>query len=118
MGFAWAKARVGLEKPNRPIVEVLRRHGSGQGLYLGNHFALTGGNMKVKIIAGKVYLPKAVRERARLSEEGECELVLLGDEVRLRAKVPETLGIMEALRKPAPELGVKEMLEAEEVDNV
>ncbi len=69
------------------------------------------------MISGKIYLPKDVREKAGFSDRGEYELILVGDEVRLRAKVPETLEILEVLRKPAPELDVKEMMEAEEVND-
>ena len=73
--------------------------------------------MKVKLVAGKIYLPKEVRERVNLPEGGECEAVLVGDEVRIRPVQPKSLNALNALRKPKPEARVEEMARAEVVED-
>lgn len=73
--------------------------------------------MKVKVVAGKVYLPKEVRERVNLLEGGECEAVVVGDEIRIRPAQPESLSALRALKKPRPEVSIAEMVKAEVVED-
>ena len=74
--------------------------------------------MKVKIIAGKIYLPKDLRLKANLPDNGVCEAILMGDEIKLRGEIPRTLNIIEAVRNPRVELSIKKMMKAEEVEDV
>ncbi len=73
--------------------------------------------MKVKIIAGKVYLPKEVRKRANLAEGGECEAVIVGDEIRIRPAPPKNLSALQVLKKPRPEVSIEKMVKAEVVED-
>ncbi len=73
--------------------------------------------MKVKMIAGKIYLPKEVRKKVNLSEKGECEVVVVGDEIRIRPVQPETLNTLEHLKKPKREMSIEDMVEAEAVED-
>ncbi|RLE78961.1 MAG: hypothetical protein DRJ36_03915 [Thermoprotei archaeon] len=72
--------------------------------------------MKVKIIGGKVYLPKKLREKAGLKDE--CEVILIGDQIILRAKVPEKLNALKVLKEVKVEASIDDMVKAEEVENV
>lgn len=74
--------------------------------------------MRVKIVAGKIYLPKVLRLKAGLPDNGVCEAILVGDEIKLRGEVPKTLNVIDALRNPRVELSIKEMMKAEEVEDV
>ena len=74
--------------------------------------------MKVKIIAGKLYLPKDLRVKAGLPDNGVCEAILVGDEIKLRGEIPSTLNIIEAIRKPRAESSIEDMMKAEEVEDV
>ncbi len=71
--------------------------------------------MKAKVIAGKVYIPKDIREKAKLVERSECEIVIVGNEIRIMPAQPESLNALRALKKPAPKSGVDEMVKGEEV---
>ena len=74
--------------------------------------------MKVKIVAGKVYLPKSLRIKAKLPDNGVCEAILVGDEVKLRGEIPRTLNVIEDIRNPRAKLSIEEMMKAEEVEDV
>lgn len=73
--------------------------------------------MKVKIIAGKVYLPKEVRKRVDLREGRECEAVVVGDEIRIRPAQPESLNALQVLKKPKPVASIEKMVKAEVVED-
>lgn len=75
--------------------------------------------MKVKVIAGKVYLPKEVREEAKLLEGSEYEAFVMGDEIRIRPLQPEGLNALRALKKEKKiaKVGIDEMMKAEAVDD-
>jgi len=79
---------------------------------------ISDGNLKVKIIAGKIYLPKDLRLKANLPDNWVCEAILVGDEIKLRGEIPRTLNIIEAVRNPRAELSKEEMMKAEEVEYV
>lgn len=72
--------------------------------------------MKVKVIAGKIYLPKEVREKG-FEEGSEYEAVVVGDELRLRPPQPESLKALQYLKKPRPEASAEEMTKAEVVED-
>ena len=72
--------------------------------------------MRVKINGGKVYLPKGLRVKAGLRDNGVCEAILIGDEIKLRGEIPKTLSIIEAIRKPRAKSSIKDMTRAEEVE--
>jgi len=71
--------------------------------------------MKVKIIGGKIYLPKELREKAGLKDE--CEAILVGDQIILRAKVPEKLNALKILMEVEVETSIENMVRAEEVED-
>ncbi len=73
--------------------------------------------MKVKMIAGKIYLPREVRDKANLSEKSEYEAVVVGDEIRIRPVQPESLNALRALKKRVPEASVEEMAKAGVVED-
>lgn len=74
--------------------------------------------MKARVIAGKVYIPKDIRKKAKLVERSECEMVMVGDEIRIMPAQPDSLNALRALKKPGPKAGVEEMVKAEEVEDV
>ncbi|MEE8167343.1 MAG: AbrB/MazE/SpoVT family DNA-binding domain-containing protein [Candidatus Hydrothermarchaeales archaeon] len=73
--------------------------------------------MKVKVIAGKVYIPKEVREKVNLLEGSEYEAVVVGDEIRIQPAQPESLSALRALKKPRPEVSIEKMMKAEAVED-
>ncbi|RMF91236.1 MAG: AbrB/MazE/SpoVT family DNA-binding domain-containing protein [Methanobacteriota archaeon] len=88
-------------------------------LFNVNVFGKNSGKMKVKVIAGKVYLPKEVRKEAKLLEGGEYEAFVVGDEIRIRPVQPEELNALRALKeeKKIVRAGIDEMMKAEAVDD-
>ncbi len=73
--------------------------------------------MKAKVIAGKVYIPKDIREKVKLTERSECEMVIVGNEIRIMPVQPDSLNALRALKKPGPKVGVDEMVKAEAVED-
>ncbi|MBS7653237.1 MAG: hypothetical protein QW638_05040 [Candidatus Bathyarchaeia archaeon] len=73
--------------------------------------------MKVKIIDRKIYLPKEILEEANLPERGLCEVIVVGDEIRIRRPVLESLNLFEMLKTPIQQ-NIDEMVEVEEVEDV
>ncbi|MFQ5871195.1 MAG: hypothetical protein ACE5IB_03435 [Candidatus Geothermarchaeales archaeon] len=74
--------------------------------------------MRVKIVDRKVYIPKRIMEETRLPERGECEILVEGDELRIRAPVPEDLAFLRVLRGRPVRRPVSEMVKAERVDDL
>jgi len=70
--------------------------------------------MRVKIVGGKIYLPKDIRMRVGLRDE--YEVTIVGDEIILRPRLPDKLNLNEIIKKPATEVSIDEMVEAEDVD--
>ena len=68
------------------------------------------GKMRVKIVDRKVYIPKGVIEKTRLPERGECELVVEGDELRIRAPVPEDPAFLRVLGRRPVRRPISEMI--------
>jgi hypothetical protein len=74
--------------------------------------------MKVKLIGRKLYLPKELVNKAGLPENGECEAILIGDEVLIRRENNEKLNLIEILNRKKPVLAhIDKMAKAEEVDD-
>jgi hypothetical protein len=76
------------------------------------------GNLKVKIIDRKIYLPKDLIEKASLPKRGVCEAVLVGDEVRIRRETSTELNILKILEKPPTRQKIEDIMRAEEVEDV
>ncbi len=72
--------------------------------------------MKVKVIAGKIYLPKKLREKLNLKEKSECEVLVVGNEIRLIPVQPKSLNTLKYLTQQR-EAGIEEMVEAEVVED-
>ena len=70
--------------------------------------------MKVKIVGGKIYLPKDIREKIGFRDEYEISVV--GDEIILRPRLPDKLNLSEIIKRPMAEISIDEMVEAEDVD--
>jgi len=81
-----------------------------------NNLVILVVKVKVKVTAGKIYLPKEVRERG-FEEGSEYEAVVVGDELRLRPPQPESLSTLKALKKTKPEASVEEMAKVEVVED-
>lgn len=73
--------------------------------------------MKAKIIAGKIYLPKKVREKVKLIEGKECEITIVGDEIRIRPPYPENLKMLKVLKSSKPKVKVEDMMRAEIIED-
>jgi len=73
--------------------------------------------MKVKIIGRKIYLPKKLIEETKIPENGYCEAIVVGDEIRIRRISLEELKIFELLENPKQSC-ISEMVKAEEVEDV
>lgn len=74
--------------------------------------------MKVKVVAGKIYLPKEMRRAGNLSEGSEWEATVLGDEIRLRPiqpKMPKTALLLK--KGKAAQAAIDDMVRAEVVDD-
>ena len=72
--------------------------------------------MKVKLIGRKVYLPKEILEKADLPETGDCEAILVGDEVVLRRE-NEKLHMIEILKRKPISSTINRMTKAQEVED-
>lgn len=70
--------------------------------------------MKVKVVGGKIYLPKEVRDK--VGDSDEYELIVVGDQIILRPRLPEKLNLENILKKPVVKASVEEMVEAEDID--
>ena len=76
------------------------------------------GKLKVKLIGRKLYLPKELVEKAGLPENGDCEAILVGDEVRIRRQSKkEELGMSKILKEKPVSARIDHMARAQEVED-
>jgi hypothetical protein len=76
------------------------------------------GKLKVKLIGRKLYLPKEIVDKARLPENGDCEAILVGDEVLIRRKLEkEELTMDKMLKRKPPRARITVMTRAQEVED-
>jgi len=74
--------------------------------------------LKVKLINRKLYLPKELVEKAGLPKNGDCEAILVGDEVRIRREFQgEELNMSKILNGKPVIARVDRMAEAAEVED-
>jgi len=73
--------------------------------------------MKVKIIGRKIYLPKELVEKASLPENGECEAILVGDEVMLRKENKERPSVVDLLRQKPITAPIDQIVRAQEQEH-
>src|SRR5487761_563306 len=75
------------------------------------------GKLKVKLIGRKLYLPKELVEKAQLPENGDCEAILVGDEVRIRRQSEKELDMSKMLKEKPVTASIDHMARAQEVED-
>ena len=73
--------------------------------------------MRVKIIRRKVYLPKNVLEQSGIPENGECQAILVGDEIRLFRAPSESSNLSQLLREEPIRRSIKDIMNNEVIED-
>ena len=73
--------------------------------------------MRVKIVKRKVYLPKDVLEQTGIPESGECQAILVGDEIRLFRASSEKNNLYQLLQDKPVKRSIKDMMNDEVVED-
>lgn len=73
--------------------------------------------MRVKIVKRKVYLPKDALEQAGIPEDGECQAVLIGDEIRLFRTASEKSRLSQLLKEEPVKRSIQAIMKDEVVED-
>ncbi len=70
--------------------------------------------MKVQIKNGAILLPKKIMKSIHLPENGECEVELKQEEIRIFRPAPTPKAMLELLKKPRHAVSIKDIIKFSE----